>query len=47
MSRFSVYLKNLVEESGVPHATLARAAGLNRPNLQNISAAAGSPPRRT
>lgn len=46
MSRFSVYLKNLVEESGVPHATLARAAGLNRPNLQNILSGSRKPSRK-
>ncbi len=46
MSRFSVYLKNLAEESGVSHATLARAAGLNRPNLQNILSGSRKPSRR-
>ena len=46
MSRFSVYLKNLVEESGVPHATLARAAGLNRPNLQNILSGSRKPSQK-
>lgn len=46
MSRFSAYLKELVEESGVSHASLARAAGLNRPNFQNILNGSRKPSRK-
>ena len=46
MSRFSAYLKDLVEESGVTHASLARAAGLNRPNFQNILNGSRKPSRK-
>lgn len=46
MSRFSAYLKDLVEESGVSHASLARAAGLNRPNFQNILNGSRKPSRK-
>lgn len=46
MSRFSAYLKQLVEESGVSHASLARAAGLNRPNFQNILNGSRKPSRK-
>lgn len=46
MSRFSVYLKNLVEECGVSHAALARVSGLNRPNLQNILSGSRKPSKK-
>ena len=46
MSRFSQYLKNLVEESGVSHATLARISGMNRPNLQNILSGSRKPSQK-
>lgn len=46
MSRFSQYLKILVEESGIPHAALARAAGINRPNLLNILSGSRKPSRK-
>lgn len=45
MSRFSEYLKTLVEESGSSVSTLARAAGLNRPNLQNVIGGGRRPSR--
>lgn len=45
MSRFSEYLKTLVEESGSSVSTLARAAGLNRPNLQNVIGGSRKPSR--
>ena len=47
MSQFSEYLKILVEESGSSVSALARASGLNRPNLQNVIGAAASPPGET
>ena len=46
MSHFSVYLRNLVEESGIPHATLARMAGINRSNLLNVLSGSRKPSRR-
>ena len=46
MSDFSVYLRNLVEESGIPHATLARMAGINRSNLLNVLSGSRKPSRR-
>ena len=45
MSRFSEYLKTLVEESGSSVSALARAAGLNRPNLQNVIGGSRKPAR--
>ena len=46
MSQFSQYLKTLVEESGIPHATLARMAGINRSNLLNILSGSRKPSRK-
>lgn len=45
MSQFSEYLKTLVEESGSSISALARAAGLNRPNLQNVIGGSRKPAR--
>lgn len=45
MSQFSEYLKTLVEESGSSVSALARAAGLNRPNLQNVIGGSRKPAR--
>ena len=45
MSQFSEYLKILVEESGSSVSALARAAGLNRPNLQNVMGGSRKPAR--
>ena len=45
MSRFSVYLKSLVEESGMTHTNLAKASGINRSNLQNILSGSRKPSR--
>ena len=45
MSQFSEYLKTLVEESGSSVSALARAAGLNRPNLPNVIGGSRKPAR--
>lgn len=45
MSQFSEYLRTLVEESGSSVSALARAAGLNRPNLQNVMGGSRKPAR--
>ena len=45
MSQFSEYLKILVEESGSSVSALARASGLNRPNLQNVIGGSRKPAR--